>query len=448
MNSSSYNILKDQYKFKEYFLHHMSRLHFQIFSKDQIFGLVDSSLLILENYILKAPLCFLNPSIHKDLTTYIHKLLQVQIDHLYEKDTLMTQVNMSNNLQNQKLDTDLTNIVTLVFALFYKYIIPKRSYTTSFLRKPPNIPLIRAKITYLQNLEQSEQRTPEWYVFRHNTLTASNIWKTFMSEATRNQLIFEKCEPINPDKFRHISINSPMHWGQKYEPLSVMYYEMLQNTKIGDFGCIQHKDFPFIAASPDGINICESSPIYGRMLEIKNIVNRVIDGNPKLEYWIQMQIQMETCDLNECDFLETKFTEYESEEAFEEDGSFNLTSDAQMKGIILQFMKNNIPYYEYAPLNQSRQEFQAWEINTMEKNTSLTWIKNLYWKLEKVSCVLVLRNKSWFNAAMPYIRAIWETIKIEREGDYQHRAPRKKQKKQDKPVIKVIKSTIDMSHIS
>ena len=46
---------------------------------------------------------------------------------------------------------------------------------------------------------------------------------------------------------------------------------------------------------------------YGRLVEIKNIVNREITGIPKKEYWVQMQLQMEVTDLDECDFLETRF---------------------------------------------------------------------------------------------------------------------------------------------
>jgi hypothetical protein len=45
------------------------------------------------------------------------------------------------------------------------------------------------------------------------------------------------------------------------------------------------------------------------MLEIKNIVNRDITGEPLHHYWIQMQVQMEVCDLDVCDFLETRFKE-------------------------------------------------------------------------------------------------------------------------------------------
>ena len=118
-----------------------------------------------------------------------------------------------------------------------------------------------------------------------------------------------------------VNILSPLHWGQKYEPLSVMLYEYDYDTTIEDFGCIQHSKYSFIGASPDGINNDPKSDKYGRMLEIKNIVNREITGIPSKMYWIQMQIQMETCNLNYCDFLETQFKEYENEEQFYGDNS-------------------------------------------------------------------------------------------------------------------------------
>ena len=55
----------------------------------------------------------------------------------------------------------------------------------------------------------------------------------------------------------------------------------MNNTKISDFGCIQHEKYNYIGASPDGINTDPNSILYGRMLEIKNIVNRDITGIPK-----------------------------------------------------------------------------------------------------------------------------------------------------------------------
>ena len=168
------------------------------------------------------------------------------------------------------------------------------------------------------------------------------MWKCLHSEASRNQIIYEKCQSLNVSKFRSSNIETPFHWGQKYEPLSVMWYELKYSTKVEDFGCIQHSEHKFLGASPDGINTLETSPLYGRMLEIKNIFNREINGIPKKEYWIQMQLQMETCDLNDCDFLETEFKEYESVDDFMADGTFSRTESGKMKGIIMHLWKKGV----------------------------------------------------------------------------------------------------------
>jgi hypothetical protein len=331
---------------------------------------------------------------------------------------------------------DITAIVQDCLTTFYTYNAPPRSSGNTFIRRQPNLDKMRAKIDYLTNVPQPEQRTTEWYEFRYLHLTASNIWKTFISESTRNQLIYEKCQPLNSEKYSgHVSLDSPMHWGQKYEPVSVMLYNKMFMTEVSDFGCIPHKnpELEFLAASPDGINTLATSPRYGRMLEVKNIVNREITGNPKLEYWVQMQLQMEVCDLNECDFLETRFLEYADQAAYEAD----LTTD--YKGMMMLFINNNgQPKYEYAPLLTSEagtseagtsaetSASEAWQDAMMEKNKHLMWLKNIYWKLDQLSCVLVLRNKLWFKAAVPQLKEIWRLIQTEKEsGEYLNRGPKK-----------------------
>ena len=60
-----------------------------------------------------------------------------------------------------------------------------------------------------------------------------------------------------------------------------MYYEYTHKTKVEDYGCITFDNYSFLGASPDGINVDQESYRYGRMLEIKNPVNRILDGNPK-----------------------------------------------------------------------------------------------------------------------------------------------------------------------
>ena len=54
------------------------------------------------------------------------------------------------------------------------------------------------------------------------------------------------------------------------------------------------------------------------------------------------------------------------------------------------------------------------------------WIKNVYWKLETYSCVLVKRKREWFAYAIPILQDIWNIICTERIGDFSARAPRKR----------------------
>ena len=85
----------------------------------------------------------------------------------------------------------------------------------------------------------------------------------------------------------------------------------------------------------------------------------------------------------------------------------------------------------------------------MEKNSHLTWITNLYWKLEEISCVLVLRNKLWFSHVKPLImQDIWNTIEYSRLNGYEQYAPKKNSKssksKISSPNISSSKCLIDI----
>ena len=397
--------------------------------------LFETACILIETYITDNLDQYIHPHFHcsvvKDVTNLLEKTLYADVAGA-DADTSAADTDTSAaDTSAADIDTDtLTYIVEKGMEVFYRHILPARSSGNTFIRySKPNIQKLREKINYLINVPQPVQRTPAWYEFRYKHLTASNIWKTFISESTRNQLIFEKCQPLSTtEKYSGPpSLESPMHWGQKYEPLSVMLYEKIYQTKVSDFGCIPHKTIEFLAASPDGINTLETSARYGRMLEVKNIVNRDITGMPKMEYWIQMQVQMEVCDLNECDFLETRFTEYPDFESYTNAVDANANAVDAHKGIMMLFMKGNgQPLYEYAPLDLSVEDLALWQEEMMEKNKEMNWLKNIYWKLDEISCVFVLRNKRWFqDAALPQLKAIWQTIETEKTAGYSHRAPKK-----------------------
>ena len=346
-------------------------------------------------------------------------------------------INNNNNNTKKFSEEKCINIIekccNISNCLIYKYFIPKRSYKQSHIRKNNenisyNLEINKTKIekqlSYLKSIVQPEQRTNEWYLFRNSTLTASNIYKIFVSDYSQTQLILEKCEPMDVNKFKVTNTNSPLHWGQKYEPVSILYYEYINNTKVDEFGCIPHKQHSFIAASPDGIVCDVSSELFGRMLEIKNVVSREITGIPKMEYWIQMQLQMEVCDLNECDFLETKFVEYNDIDEYKSDNDF------KYKGTFLQFYKDETPYYVYPPfmLNDvDSKEYMDWYKEQLIYNEDKTFVTTIYWKLEVISCVLVLRNKYWFANVLSMIETFWNNLVKEREtGEYKERIKKKR----------------------
>ena len=279
---------------------------------------------------------------------------------------------------------------------------------------------VKNQVTHLQNIPQPAQHTSEWYKFRHEHITASNAWKAFGTQSSKNQLIYEKCKTHNEENNTSKSSNlseTSLTWGHKYEPLTRMMYEHMNNTKINDFGCIEHPTHNFLAASPDGIVVGNNN--FGRMIEIKNVVSREINGIPKLEYYIQTQLQMEVCNLDECDFVETKFKEYENYNEYINDTTSN------KKGIIIVYVNNGHYVYYYMPFDiVYESDINEWLDNNMQNEGE--WIKNVYWSLEVYSCVLIKRDKEWFNYAVPILSDIWQTICVERLGDFSNRAPKKR----------------------
>ena len=326
---------------------------------------------------------------------------------------------------------------------------------------------ITATIQCLLKMPQPKQKTAEWYECRNNLITASNLWKVFGTENQRASLMAEKIG--GGDKLGNYAdnINSTLHWGNKFEPLTVVIYQDKTKTRVGDFGCIIHDKYKFIGASPDGIVVNEESPFYGYMLEIKNIVNRDIDGIPKKEYWIQTQIQMETCNLDNCHFVETRFKMFDSAEMFYAD-----REKYQYSGVILYFTKKfviriantnelddaaaatataatddqdyekientasgkefttkiiklvekssakspaidyssyNKPYYIYMPIHiTQREQIEAW-IDETKKTLAdeYSLVEKQYWYLDEYSCVLVKRNREWFVAVVADIESFW-----------------------------------------
>ena len=220
-------------------------------------------------------------------------------------------------------------------------------------------------------------------------------------------------------------------------------------------GCVPHATYNYIGASPDGINAVPTLPRYGRMIEVKNVVNREITGVPLEAYWIQMQLQMEACDLDECDFIETRIREFDEAERLENFTKLPYTDEGESHdtprptpaetGMILYFIPRiTMGYsytdsasttetveYAYLPLeiDPGSDEAVAWIDAEKAKRPRHVLYRKSYWVLDQFSCVLVRRNRAWFAAAQPKIAEAWNTILAEREAGYEHRAAATKKKR-------------------
>lgn len=359
------------------------------------------------------------------LINQIHELVEISFDNNYK--------NFYSHGYKQLINTDVTNYLVELWELetteqeFISDLIKNISdehleyiaedkYVHKYIEytPPTNISEI---LNYLKSKPQPEQKTQEWYDKRHNMITASNLWKVFKSESSLNSIIYDKCKPqSSPPKY----YGGPMEWGNKYEPVSIMVYEDIYNTTIDDFGCITHDTYDFIGASPDGINVDSNSKLFGRMLEIKNIFNREITGIPKEEYWVQMQVQMETCKLDYCDFFETRFKEYEEKE-------FHQDNQHTYKGVLLHFSvienRTYIPKYVYYPVksNLDKDSIQQWIHQQVQIHTDKNLFKIIYYYLEEQSCVVIKRNKKWFETVKNDVEKTWNTILKERIDGYEHR---------------------------
>ncbi len=322
---------------------------------------------------------------------------------------------------------------------------------------------------YLANLPQPAQKSKEWFDMRNNMITASNCGSV-IGECKYTPIKALLIDKIGlGEKFRE---NKFVYHGKKYEKIAIMIYENIYNSKVGEFGLIQHPTISYLGASPDGI--CMSltldgkiNKLIGRMLEIKCPPARKIQSNGKIKgdicpdyYWIQVQIQLECCDLDECDFWQCHLIEYESEKDFINDPVDDLVHsqseqyiqdiDTEIdepaikimidkrnrKGALIELLpidQSKIPKgdlvewygkYIYPPtilLNES--EYKNWINNTIQNLSTLypeliieyKFSRIVYWKLQSSHNELIVRQKEWFEKNKEFYRIFWNRVKYYRE---------------------------------
>lgn len=328
--------------------------------------------------------------------------------------------------------------------------LSKRHYISNILPKIINIcnQVINSEsiLEDLMLLDLPPQRSKEWYAIREHILTASSLADALGKGhfKSRDELLLSKMniEEIKPNKYSQ----NIMEWGVKYEQIATFFYEYLTNTEIIEFGLIPHPKLKVFGASPDGI--CgKNSPVeyIGRMLEIKCPPKREFTKEVPEHYWMQIQGQLETCNLPECDFLQVKIEEYLNLEDYDKDsnGDIGKTSSGLPKGIVLTFSRNNEKTYEYCNLFKKNEEHELWKSEMIKKYPNHS-LKVHWWKIIRYECTIVERNSTWWNNITPDIIQFWEDVEYYRKNGHEELIKKIAAKKNKK---KKFENTININDI-
>ena len=318
----------------------------------------------------------------------------------------------------------------IIEELMRREILAEPEYTTEKVAE------LEKHICYLDTIPQPPQRSPEWYAFRKTRLTASDFGTAVGVNpySDKKRLIRKKCGEEQPFKAGPAIIH-----GVKYEDVAIAIYERRRDVKVREYGCIPHSTLNFLGASPDGICCYTSNNknLVGRMLEIKCPKSRKLDGTIPEYYYLQVQGQLEVCELEYCDFLQCVIVEISKDEFMAdvgEDENHNFLANKMEKGVLISyydFSKRN-EGYKYASYNDCLKEntLENWidrvQSEILDENPENEILGTLYWKLKEYSCILVKRDRDMWSRLEPQLRSFWDEVLHYREIGYESLITEKK----------------------
>jgi len=192
------------------------------------------------------------------------------------------------------------------------------------------------------------------------------------------------------------------------------------------------------------------------MLEIKCPPKRNFTNEVPKHYWMQMQGQLESCDLEECDFLQVKFIEYFSENEYKEDVYLEnnivkegYSSNNLPKGLLISFIRYNLEgnptiKYEYSEFYSSYEVLKKWSENILNKYKEDGYqydnVKFHWWKIERYECTLVGRDREWWLSVQPKIIDFWEDVLYYRKNGIQDIIDKREEKRMKRIKLKGEKS--------
>jgi len=298
----------------------------------------------------------------------------------------------------------------------------------------------------LRAIKLPEQRSAEWFEMRDGKITASDGGTVIDVNPHEQQFKFILKKTIGLPFISNVFV----YHGKKLEEIAILIYEYRMNIKCEAFGLIGHPKYKFLGASPDSIagkyklNGQNKSKFVGRMLEIKCPYVRkiktegpIIDYICPIYYWVQVQLQLECCDLEECDFWQCELREYNNREDFIADTHptepFRSKETSFEKGCLIQLLPKSKmadildgkydtvvwddAMFIYPPkIEMTPYDCDLWIAQTMCEIQYKDEYRNhffdqvIYWKLVVSKNVLINRDRKWFAESLPIFEKMWNYV--------------------------------------
>jgi putative phage-type endonuclease len=270
----------------------------------------------------------------------------------------------------------------------------------------------KSKLQRLLNLPKVEQKSEQWYEMRRNLITASDFAQALGQGKFGTQAdIFKK--KVRPEDESSASFSNPFfQWGNMFEPVANDVYSILHgDVPIYEFGLIPHPTKSFFGASPDGITE------YGVMVEIKCPPKRKIEvgGAVPIQYFYQIQGQLEVCSLKECDYFECQFILYKTWDEFKD-----AFGDSNIKGIIIENLTDDgKKVYTYSPMvshihnkNTNFNDIEAW----VHQHTEQEFNDIKFWWLSHYNLKRVEFDKKFVDEKLSALEQVWEKVLVYRNN--------------------------------
>ena len=271
----------------------------------------------------------------------------------------------------------------------------------------------------LMQRPQTAQRTTDWYKEFQSRLTASEIFKLFGPPRERAILVMQKAGKIEMGARNNTLVVlkerlGPLDWGICFEPVIKLILEKEWGAMIHECGRFVHPTDPRLAASPDGLllKVKTKPQMAGHLLEIKCPKSRKIGLKIPMEYYYQMQLQMEVTGVRACEYVEARFELCDTAKAAVaalEKGWCGLI------GVIGEFSQDfggwKPSRYVYGPLGDlSWKPDLGLNEQTLEINT---------WICPAFHHEMVLRDEVWFTSVLqPKINEFWSDIEKAKAGEF------------------------------